>query len=255
VNVIIYETFEKVKVFEKRQAEEMDINTKLAVLDQIYRVYDDFTGKLDLACQKYCAHCCTCNVTLTTLEGYRISRHLISSGQSSLFEKLQSVLSSKRFQPVVTTNQLAQLCALEKDLPLESSDPAWGPCPLLRNDECIVYSQRPFGCRCMVSKHDCQEAGYAEMDPLVLTLNNVCLQYIEHVDAHGFTGNLSDVLGVTAKEQNRQKYKSSKLKVAGTSLIANRPIKVLMIPPEHRHEVKPILDSLNSIQVPMKRPM
>jgi hypothetical protein len=56
-----------------------------------------------------------------------------------------------------------------------------------------------------------------------------------------------------AKGQNRQKYKSSKLKVAGTSLISNRPIKVLMIPPEHRLEAKPILDSLNSIQVPMKR--
>lgn len=253
MTVIIYETFEKVKVFEKRRARAMDINTKLAVLDQIYRVYDDFTGKLDLACQKHCAHCCTCNVTVTTLEGYRIARHLLSSGQSSLFEKLQSVLGSKRFQPVITTNKLAQLCALGKDLPLESSDPAWGSCPLLKNDKCIVYSRRPFGCRCMVSKHDCQEAGYAEMDPLVLTVNNVCLQYIEHIDAYGFTGNLSDVLAVTAKEQNLQKYKSSKLKVAGTSLIANQPIKVLMIPPEHRLEVKPILDSLNSIQVPTKR--
>jgi Fe-S-cluster containining protein len=231
----------------------MDINTKLAVLDQIYRVYDDFAGKLDLACQRYCANCCTCNVTLTTLEGYKIARHLISSGRSSLFEKLPSVLSSKRFQPVVTINKLAELCALEMDLPLESSDPAWGPCPLLKNDECIVYSQRPFGCRCMVSKHNCRETGYADMDPLVLTVNNVCLQYIEHIDAHGFTGNLSDVLGEIAKEQNRQKYKSSKLKVAGTSLISNRPIKVLMIPPEHRLEVKPILVSLNSIQVPMKR--
>ena len=253
MTVIIYDTFEKVKVFEQRQPGAMDVNTKLAVLDQIYRVYDDFTGKLDLACQKYCAHCCTCNVTLTTLEGYRIARHLISSGHSSLFEKLQSVLSSKRFQPVVTTNKLAELCALGKDLPLESSDPAWGPCPLLKNDQCIVYSQRPFGGRCMVSKHNCRETGYADMDPLVLTVNNVCLQYIEHIDAHGFTGNLSDVLGVMAKEQNRQHYKSNKLKVAGTSLIANHPIKVLMIPPEHRHEVKPILDALNSIQVPMKR--
>ncbi len=46
MTVIIYETFEKVKAFEQGQAEEMDINTKLAVLDQIYRVYDDFTGKL-----------------------------------------------------------------------------------------------------------------------------------------------------------------------------------------------------------------
>ncbi len=105
----------------------------------------------------------------------------------------------------------------------------------------------------MVSKRNCRETGYADMDPLVLTVNNICLQYIEHIDVHGFTGNLSDVLGVMAKEQNRQKYKSSQLKVSGTSLIANRPLKVLMIPPEHRLEAKPILDSLNSIQIPMKR--
>lgn len=65
-------SLKKVKVFEKRQAEEMEINTKLAVLDQIYKVYDDFIGKLELACQKHCAHCCTFNVTLATLEGYRI---------------------------------------------------------------------------------------------------------------------------------------------------------------------------------------
>ncbi|MEE8430140.1 MAG: hypothetical protein V3S16_02730 [Candidatus Desulfatibia sp.] len=65
-------SLKKVKVFEKRPAEEMEINTKRAVWEQICRIYDDFIGKLEPVCQKYCAHCCTCNVTLTTLEGYRI---------------------------------------------------------------------------------------------------------------------------------------------------------------------------------------
>ncbi|MBW1709950.1 MAG: hypothetical protein JRJ73_08730, partial [Deltaproteobacteria bacterium] len=48
----------------------MDLNLKIAVLDQICRIYDEFVAKLDIACEKYCADCCTRNVTMTTLEGY-----------------------------------------------------------------------------------------------------------------------------------------------------------------------------------------
>ena len=66
----------------------MDLNSKLAVLNQIYRVYDEFVARLHTACKKYCAGCCTRNVTLTTLEGYLIATHMISYGKSSLFENI-----------------------------------------------------------------------------------------------------------------------------------------------------------------------
>ncbi|MBU0698368.1 MAG: hypothetical protein KKE59_02915, partial [Proteobacteria bacterium] len=68
----------------------MSTDTKLAVLDRIYEIYDDFVGKLDVACQKYCTRCCTCNVTLTTLEGYQLAEYLVSSGQTNVFAKLQT---------------------------------------------------------------------------------------------------------------------------------------------------------------------
>ena len=37
----------------------IDLNNKLAALDQIYQIYDNFVSGLELACKKYCAHCCT----------------------------------------------------------------------------------------------------------------------------------------------------------------------------------------------------
>jgi hypothetical protein len=54
----------------------MDLTTKLTILDRLVDIYDDFVSRFDLACEKFCAHCCTANVTMTTLEGFRILRHL-----------------------------------------------------------------------------------------------------------------------------------------------------------------------------------
>ena len=51
----------------------MNLQRKMAVLERIYEIYDNFTKGLDVACKKQCANCCTCNVTMTTLEGYKIA--------------------------------------------------------------------------------------------------------------------------------------------------------------------------------------
>ena len=51
----------------------MNLAKKLVVLEQIYEIYDNFAKGLDVACKKYCANCCTRNVTMTTLEGYKIA--------------------------------------------------------------------------------------------------------------------------------------------------------------------------------------
>ncbi len=57
--------------------EQMDLETRLAVLDRIYRIYYDFSGGLDMACKKYCAECCTPDVTMTTIEACLIANHMI----------------------------------------------------------------------------------------------------------------------------------------------------------------------------------
>jgi Fe-S-cluster containining protein len=225
----------------------MELNSKIAVLDQIYRVYEEFVDRLDIACKKYCAGCCTRNVTLTSLEGYLIATQIISSGKSNLFENIESALPKKRFYPLTTTNRLADLCMKGQDPPEEKHDDSNERCPLLKDNLCPIYPVRPFACRCFVSKKDCRKQGYAEVDPFILSVNNLFLQVIEHVDSQGFSGNLIDVLKFMASKNNRDNYKKNTMDHPDAGLIPNLKITVLMIPPEHRVRIKPILNALQNI--------
>jgi Fe-S-cluster containining protein len=226
----------------------MDLSAKLAALEKIYEIYAEFTAPLDLACKKYCAHCCTTSVILTTVEGYKIFKMLEAESNIQRIDKIRQASFHKRFQPKITTNQLANLCAEGKEPPAEESTD-WKNCPFLNDLQCPIYKARPFGCRCLVSRNECGEKGYAEMDEFVLSVNTIILQAIEHLDENGCTGNLIDVLGVLASEKNRQAYENNTLKCSTAGLIANQPLKVLMIPPEHRTNMKPILQSLRKIRI------
>lgn len=226
----------------------MNLSRKLAVLEKIYAVYAEFTASLELACQKECAHCCTTSVILTTVEGYKIFKTLESKGDTWWIDRMRTASADKHFQPKITTNQLANLCAEGIEPPAEERT-GWKPCPFLFNRQCPIYNVRPFGCRCLVSRHDCGIKGYADMDDFVLSVNTVFLQAIEHLDENGCSGNLIDVLGAMASEKNRQAYEDNTLKCSTTGLIANQPLKVLMIPPEHRTKMEPILKSLRDIRI------
>ena len=226
----------------------MDLNNKLAALDQIYQIYDNFVSGLELACRKHCAHCCTTGVTLTTVEGYKIIKKWESEGNKQWIEKIEQAATQSHFQLKITTNQLANMCAAGIEPPAEENT-EWNTCPFLTDDLCPLYTVRPFGCRCLVSRHDCGKEGYAEIDDFVLSVNTVFLQIIEHLDAGGCTGNLPDVLGVMALKKNQQAYSDGKLKCLSAGLIANQLLKVLMIPPHHRTRIEPILKSLQEIRV------
>ncbi|MDL1969195.1 MAG: hypothetical protein LWW97_11830 [Deltaproteobacteria bacterium] len=225
----------------------MDLSVRIDVLDRIYKIYDAFTNTLELACKKHCSVCCTRNVTMTMLEGYKIADYLIENGKSELFKKIKDESYKKRFLPKITTNKIADLCIQGKDIPDEEIDSSWGKCPLLINDECPIYTARPFNCRCMVSKTNCVDN--AEMDEFVLTVNNVFLQYIEHIDQQGFSGNFTDVLLFMESENNRKNYSMELLKNSGKGLIKNLPMTILLIPPEHKNQIKPIINSLQTIKV------
>ncbi len=223
----------------------MDITEKLLILDNIYKIYGDFMSGQHFACKKYCTACCTRNVTLTTLEGAMLVEYMEMSGQTSLFGFVKSSVSRKRFCPEITTNQIAQFCIQGEEISDEEIDPAWGKCPLLEKDACPVYDARPFGCRCLVSKTDCRKTGYAEIDPVVLTINDIFLQHIEHLDHQGLTGNLSDIMLFLEPGKKRNHY--AHRDTAADRLIQNHPLRVLMIPPEYRNRIKPILESLKNI--------
>jgi hypothetical protein len=227
----------------------MDITANLKILDQIYAIYDKFAASLDLACKKYCDHCCTSGVILTTLEGYKIIDHLSSDTNTDVIQHIRCASEIKRLRPQLTTNRLAQLCANGGDPPEEADNRDLQTCPLLLDRQCPIYELRPYGCRCLVSRHNCGEKGYAEIDDFVLSVNTVFLQTIEHVDAGGCSGNLVDVLQAMSDENNREAYCSSALHCSANKLIPNQPLEVLMIPPEHRSKMEPILQELRQIKI------
>ncbi len=227
----------------------MDIQRKLRALDRIYAVYDEFVRLQDSACKPQCHRCCTTHVTVTTLEAYKICETLPSSEREKIFRRIREASGLKRFRPAITTNALAELCARDEDLPAENEDHGSQSCPLLAQDLCSIYALRPFNCRCFISRTPCDQQGHADLDEAVLAVNTLFLQTIEHVDAEGCSGNLLDVLEVLANEEKRQAYASGTVDCAANAMIANRPVKILMLPPEHRGKIEPILHRLRQIRV------
>jgi Fe-S-cluster containining protein len=209
---------------------------RLKMLQEIYRIHEAFLGEFDTVCRKACAHCCTQNVTSTSLEVRLILNHWETVSQPDGLGLVQTIGDSPRFQPRMTLNQLADRCAKGMDIPEESTDPAADACPFLRENVCRIYEVRPFGCRAMVSQTDCADTGEARMPDYVLTVNNVFLQNIEALDESGVQGNLIDVLLFSA---------SRRTSTPEPRVIRNHPLSVLMVPPEHRHRIRLLLDALS----------
>jgi hypothetical protein len=227
----------------------MEVERKLKALDRVYAVYDDFIRTQDVACQRLCHHCCTTHVTLTTLEAHKICETLPAGERRKLLERVRAASGLRRFRPTTTTNALAELCAADEDLPPEPEEATRAECPLLADELCSIYALRPFNCRCLVSRTPCAENGYAGMDEAVVAVNTIFLQTVEHLDADGCSGNLLDLLEVLACDQKRAAYAGGALPCSANGLIANRPMRVLMVPPEHRHGTEPILQRLRAIRV------
>ena len=227
----------------------MPIESKLKALAAVYAVYDEFLRTQARACSPRCTTCCTTHVTVTTLEAFNIRQSLFPGERQRLGERLAGLAELRRFRPRLTTNALASLCAEEKDPPAEDEDPSPAPCPLLADDLCSIYALRPFNCRCFISRVPCSQKGYAEVDEVVLSLNTVFLQTIEHIDGDGCSGNLLDVLAVMLDAEKRGAYTAGTLPCTGTGLIANQPLRVLMLPPEHRVHIEPFLRKLREIRV------
>ncbi|KJS29427.1 MAG: hypothetical protein VR64_19765 [Desulfatitalea sp. BRH_c12] len=203
------------------------------ILQNLYALYDRFCAEFAAACHKGCAHCCTANVTLTTLEASLIIDYWSCPGQPGApLDALRATVARPHFQPILTINQVAEYCVRGLDIPDEAADPSAGPCPLLKDRLCSIYSVRPFGCRAMHSQSDCAGEGAAEMPEWLLAANNLMLQYVEGLDAQGVTGNLSALLLLLSQPQPA---------AAPAGMPANRSIPVLMIPPDLRQRLDPLL--------------
>ena len=227
----------------------MALEKKLEALNRVYKIYDAYSATLNLACKARCAHCCTTNVTMTTLEGYKIIYDLAAAGRHEIIDSLKGIEAKERFKPQLTTNRMAELCAADANVPEEDTAGEWQDCSLLDDSLCSIYDLRPFGCRCFVSRHNCGETGYADMDDFTASVNTVFLQVIEHLDAEGCSGNLNDVLQFMASEDKRRAYQKGGVNCEKNGLIVNWELKVLMIPPEHREKIEPILQQLRDVNL------
>jgi hypothetical protein len=223
----------------------VSVARRLAVLEHLYGVYDRFCGTLDgLACRKFCDTCCSRNVTLTTLEGLYLIQKLGPGRREDCLAMLAGDQGRNRFRPRYTTNQIAALCREGHAPPEDAVDHDGSRCLFLADATCSLYPLRPFGCRCMLSRHSCGEHGYADLDGWLLTVNTVFLQTIEHIDCPGGFGNLQDVLLALGSEEWRAAYREGRMPLEAEGLIPNRPAAMLMVPPEHRERIQPLLEEM-----------
>ena len=225
----------------------MDLQQRCELLQRLYRIHDGFISGIRRACREHCAACCTCNVTGTTLEGWWLLEQLRGAGTdlAAFAQKLSSMARPQRFNPQTTINEMAGLCVQGRELPEEHNDPAAGSCPMLEGDLCPIYEIRPFGCRAMLSTQDCTGAEEARMPPLVLSANHVVMQYIEALDRPGASGNMIDILLFLSDPARRRAYENRMRHQWPRPLRPNRPIPALLIPPEHRKAVQPLLETLS----------
>ena len=220
----------------------MIIDQRLAALEHLYRVYDQLCNSLNnLACRKFCADCCSRNVTMTTLEGLYLFEGLDTAQQAECLTALAPNSEQDVFRPRWTTNQIAARCRDGQDAPDDDVVHDGSRCSLLTEAACSLYGLRPFGCRCMVSRQACATQGYADVDDWVLTVNTVFLQTIEHIDRPGCFGNMQDVLLALGREDLRAGYRDGRPPAEASGLIPNQPAPMLMVPPEHRERIQPIL--------------
>jgi len=212
------------------------------VLARIYLLHDEYTHGHGAVCEQGCASCCTCNVTMTSLEYAFVVDGMDDRERNRLAQKVAQGRGERRFQPAYTINKMAVLCLEEKEIPEEENDPAWGQCPLLQKESCTIYEKRPLGCRMLFSQVNCQQTGYAQMPPYVLTLNNLFQQVVEHLDARGTSGNLTDM--ILWQSECGQRDEPSQ---PPAHILNNCRAPVFMVPPEHQEQIRPLMMKLSRL--------
>ncbi len=192
----------------------------------LYEFHDRFVQDFPRACREGCSTCCTVNVTATSLE-----TSWLAANSDIDMEKIKIAARKPRYQPAITANRLALACLNQQELPEETSGHAPGACPLLdETGRCSVYEYRPFSCRAMLSASTCREAGEADMPPFIFTVNLAFYQILEHLDRHGFSGNMIDLLD----ESGERDAHSRQLKT-------NSPVPDFMVPPDEQLRFRSLL--------------
>lgn len=184
---------------------------------------------------------------MTSLEADFVIKTLTVADKKKLAIRIEHHFPEKRYIPKLTANMFSDRCVNGKQMPEEENDPSWGRCPLLVDDMCSIYDARPFGCRALLSEEHCVNSGSALMPSIVLTINHLFSQFIEHVDQNGFFGNLSDMLTLSPLDKPFDRMAGDLNRLDKARFLLNQKISVLLIPSEHRKPLYPLLKKLMAL--------
>ena len=219
---------------------------KFDILKAIYQFYDDYVSQFDFVCQPKCAACCTQHVCITTLEGAFIITHLKEKQCLDILDRLNKVNSDRPFSPRLSTNMLAAYCLNRREPPQQEEYFSTAPCPFLENGLCLIYPVRPFACRSFFSQERCDVKGEAVVPPVLVTINILLNQLLEHIDTPGCYGNMIKVLKFLEENLGRYFFQQS---LTPEDLAPNRPIPGFLFPPEHQMEVRKVIDKLSLLRI------
>ncbi|MBW2163451.1 MAG: hypothetical protein JRF43_03130 [Deltaproteobacteria bacterium] len=108
----------------------IDDSNKFKVLAAIYSFYDQLLKGFPLACGPGCHVCCTVNIVATSLE----AGHLLRSSffdDLDLKKLLSSATTGSVYRPSLSTNQIADLCLRQEEIPSDRVEHGEGVCPVV----------------------------------------------------------------------------------------------------------------------------
>jgi len=213
------------------------------MLKKIYEIHDQLTQKWALACKIFCSDCCTDRVLMTGLEGILIVEYLQAQNLNDIFQQVQTISPDKRYHPKTTINQEARLALNDQPIPEPEESPVH-LCPFLTNDQCSIYPVRPMSCRTMMSSTACNKTGQAIMTSFQMSVASLFYQFIEMLDIGGYYGNYLNILEMLTTSPETH---SIQLVLIKSSLLKNQRVYQVMMPPEHREELIPIMDTIQNV--------
>lgn len=214
----------------------VDLALKKKAWTSICFWHEEWSRSFSLACRCGCSSCCTRSVTMTELEGTILREYLVQEGKADLLRDMP-VLAAGDVRPRSTTNQFAAACREGIETAGESDDWNLAPCPFLAANRCTVYPARPFGCRAFASQARCSLSGSAVVPSLLLTVNTILLQLIEHLNQGGRWGNMLDLLA-TMKDPAKTRREPP------PNLLTCQPCPGFLIHPKEQAEVEQLITRL-----------
>jgi hypothetical protein len=166
----------------------MDIEEKKKQLRELYEQYERDVAefKKAAACEAGCADCCigVGDIDITTLEGVVI-RERVATSDRPLQAEIKAGLAQNK---------------------AEREQGKLSRCAFLKGDKtCMIYDIRPFSCHQLYSVKRCNGAP-PTIHRQAVNLARQTVDEIQRLDFGGYSGHISYILYLLAKEDFRRRY-------------------------------------------------